>query len=88
MTLSTLSSSSESRSQLWLARLQNVLKPKTATCLRNQSSLLIDHFKSSFCSVTDLLHSADDGDDDNVDDGDDDNDDGGDFNPLHNLRKE
>ena len=27
------------------------MKPKTATCLRNQSSAVIDHFKSSFCAV-------------------------------------
>ena len=31
--------------------LKIVLKPKTATCLRNQSSAVIDHFKSSFCAV-------------------------------------
>ena len=32
--------------------LRDVLKPKPSTCTRNQSSPLIDYFKSSFCTVT------------------------------------
>ena len=39
--------------------LRDVLKPKPSTCTRNQSSPLIDYFKSSFCTVT----QAQDGDD-------------------------
>ena len=58
------------------AGLEIVLKPKTATCLRNQSSLLIDRFKSSFRPVIALQ--AGDDDSDAGDDGDGDGDAGGD----------
>ena len=65
------------------AGLEIVLKPKTATCLRNQSSLLIDRFKSSFCPVIALQAGDDDSGDGDDDGGDVDGNDNGNNDDNH-----
>ena len=49
---SLANSATDSRVVIVSRGLRDVLKPKPSTCTRNQSSPLIDYFKSSFCTVT------------------------------------